>query len=233
MPLVLVRGSGTLGPVTSDLVLREGRDPRAVICALLRRFHALGWVSGTGGGIAVRDGERILMAPSGVHKELVEPEDLFVLDAAGDVVERPRDPALKLSQCAPLFLHAFQKRGAGAVLHSHSLHALAATLISGETFRATHLEMIKGVAGHGYHDLLEVPILENTAHECDLADALGAAIDAFPRAVAVLVRRHGVYVWGRDWREAKVHAECLDYVFAAAVEMRKLGLDASRPPAGG
>jgi hypothetical protein len=25
-----------------------------------------------------------------------------------------------------------------------------------------------------------------------------------------------------------VHAECLDYLFAAAVEMRKLGLDASR-----
>jgi ribulose-5-phosphate 4-epimerase/fuculose-1-phosphate aldolase len=88
--------------------------------------------------------------------------------------------------------------------------------------------MIKGIRGHGYFDMLEIPILENTAHECDLADALGAAIDANPRTVAVLVRRHGVYVWGKDWQEAKVHAECLDYLFAAAVEMRKLGLDASR-----
>jgi methylthioribulose-1-phosphate dehydratase len=219
--------------MSDDDDLRRDRDPRAVICALLRRFHALGWVSGTGGGIAVRDRDRIFMAPSGVQKELVEKDDLFVLDAAGQVLEGPRDSALKLSQCAPLFLHAFTKRGAGAVIHSHSIHALGATLISGATFRATHLEMIKGVAGHGYHDVLEVPILENTAHECDLADALGAAIDAFPRTVAVLVRRHGAYVWGADWREAKVHAECLDYVFAAAVEMRKLGLDASRPPAGG
>lgn len=215
---------GQAAGVNDDLTLRDDRDPPAVLCALLRRFHALGWVSGTGGGIALKDGEQILMAPSGVQKELVQPADLFVLDRAGAVVRRPDDPALSLSQCAPLFQHAFDKRGAGAVIHSHSLHALTATLVSGPTFRVSHLEMIKGVAGHQYDDVLEVPILENTAHECDLADALGAAMDAFPRTVAVLVRRHGVYVWGRDWQQAKVHAECLDYLFAAAVEMKRLGL---------
>ena len=208
-----------------DAILREGTRPREVICELARRFYALGWVSGTGGGISIRDGERLYMAPSGVQKELVAPEDLFVLDGRGDVLERPRDPNLTLSACAPLFLHAFQKRGAGAVLHSHSMNAMAATLLSDEpVFRASHLEMIKGVPGHGYHDELVIPILENTAHECDLADALGAAIDAYPKTSAVLVRRHGVYVWGRDWQQAKVHAECLDYLFAAAVEMKRLGL---------
>jgi methylthioribulose-1-phosphate dehydratase len=209
-------------------LLRSNDDPRGILCALLRRFHALGWVSGTGGGISLREGAHFLIAPSGVQKELIAPEDLFVVDEAGSIVERPRDASLKLSACTPLFLHAFNQRGAGAVLHSHSLHAMAATLISGTHFRVTELEMIKGIRGHGYFDMLEIPILENTAHECDLADALGAAIDANPRTVAVLVRRHGVYVWGKDWQEAKVHAECLDYLFAAAVEMRKLGLDASR-----
>lgn len=215
-----------------DRVLREDRDRRAVLCELARRFHALGWASGTGGGVAMLDGEdRILMAPSGVQKELIAPEDLFVLDARGTVIEQPA--GLKLSACAPLFMHAFTKRGAGAVIHSHSRSAVAATLISDATFRVTHLEMIKGIAGHGYHDVLEVPVLENTAHECDLADALGAAIDAYPRAVAVLVRRHGLYVWGRTWQEAKTHAECLDYLFAAAVEMRALGIDAGAVPGQG
>ncbi len=215
-------------PMSDDL-LRNDEDPRGILCALLRRFHALGWVSGTGGGISLREGANILIAPSGVQKELITRDDLFVVDEAGNMVERPRNASLKLSACTPLFLHAFQKRGAGAVLHSHSLHAMAATLISGSHFRVTELEMIKGIAGHGYFDTLEIPILENTAHECDLADALGAAIDANPRTVAVLVRRHGVYVWGKDWQQAKVHAECLDYLFAAALEMRKLGFDASLP----
>lgn len=217
----------------SDRVLREDRDRRAVLCELLRRFYALGWVSGTGGGISLVDGERILMAPSGIQKELIAPEDLFLLDRAGNVLERPADPGLTLSACAPLFLHAFEKRGAGAVLHTHSVHAMLATLLTPDpVFRISQLEMIKGIAGHGYHDVLEVPILENTAHECDLADALGAAIDAHPRTVAVLVRRHGVYVWGESWQAAKRHAECLDYLFRAAVEARAIGVDLT-PPAKG
>ena len=77
---------------------------------------------------------------------------------------------------------------------------------------------------------LVVPIIDNTARECDLADAMGEAIVAYPRSNAVLVRRHGVYVWGPDWVRAKTHAECYDYLFRAAVEMRRLGVsDASLP----
>jgi methylthioribulose-1-phosphate dehydratase len=207
-------------------MLRDGTRPREVICELARRFYALGWASGTGGGLSIREGDRVFVAPSGVQKELLAPEDLFVVDLEGRVLEQPADPSLTPSACTPLFLEAFRRRGAGAVLHTHSLHAMTATLIApGETFRVTHLEMIKGLAGHGYHDELVVPILENTAHERDLADALGAAIEAHPRASAVLVRRHGAYVWGADWRQAKTHAECLDYLFAAALEMKRLGLD--------
>jgi methylthioribulose 1-phosphate dehydratase/enolase-phosphatase E1 len=40
-----------------------------------------------------------------------------------------------------------------------------------------------------------------------------------------------VYVWGKTWIQAKTQAECYDYLFAAAVKMAQLGLDASRPPA--
>jgi ribulose-5-phosphate 4-epimerase/fuculose-1-phosphate aldolase len=55
-------------------------------------------------------------------------------------------------------------------------------------------------------------------------------MDAHPRTRAVLVRRHGVYVWGRDWREAKTQAEVYEYLFRAAVEMRRMGLDPAAPP---
>lgn len=47
----------------------------------------------------------------------------------------------------------------------------------------------------------------------------------------MLVRRHGVYVWGKDWIAAKTQAECYDYLFEAAVRMRGLGIDAARPSA--
>lgn len=53
-----------------------------------------------------------------------------------------------------------------------------------------------------------VPIIENTARECELTDRLRAAIEAYPQANAVLVRRHGVYVWGKNWIEAKTQVGC-------------------------
>ena len=202
-------------------------EPRQLICELCRQFYTQGWVSGTGGGISIREGDRVYMAPSGVQKERLQPEDLFVLDAEGKVLEAPGG---SLSACAPLFFNAFRIREAGAVMHSHSINALLATLISGDELRVTHLEMMKGIAGHGYHDELVVPVIENTAHEHELADSMAEAMEAYPKSYAVLVRRHGVYVWGRDWVEAKRHAECYDYLFEAAVKMRQLGVDAAKAP---
>jgi methylthioribulose 1-phosphate dehydratase/enolase-phosphatase E1 len=86
-------------------------EAKALICDLCANFYAQGWVSGTGGGISVKasDGS-IVMAPSGVQKERMRPEDMFVLDGAtGDVRETPaaRPPPYrppKLSECSPLFM---------------------------------------------------------------------------------------------------------------------------------
>ena len=57
--------------------------------------------------------------------------------------------------------------------------------------------------GHGYYDTLVVPIIENTARECQLTERLRNAMIAYPKSNAVLVRRHGIYVWGDTWEKAK------------------------------
>lgn len=201
-------------------------DPRALICDLARGFYDLGWVTGTGGGICIRSGDEVVIAPSGVQKERMQPEQMFSMALDGTVLSRPDDAALRPSECSSLFLKAITLRGAGAVIHSHSVHAVLATLLFDRAFEVSHLEMIKGIAGMGYHDTLRVPIIDNTARECDLADALEEAILAAPDTYAILVRRHGVYVWGADWLQAKTHAECYDYLFRAAVEMRRMGIPA-------
>ena len=204
--------------------MEKSTSPRALIVELCRQFYAQGWVSGTGGGISLRQDGRVYLAPSGVQKERIQENDLYVLDEAGEVLEHPASAGLKPSACQPLFFNAFRIRNAGAVLHSHALPAMLVTLLYGEAFECSELEMIKGIEGHGYYDRLTVPIIENTAHECDLADSMARAIEANPRSHAVLVRRHGVYIWGRDWVQAKTHAECYHYLFDAAVQMSKLGL---------
>jgi methylthioribulose-1-phosphate dehydratase len=52
-----------------------------------------------------------------------------------------------------------------------------------------------------------------------------------PNTNAVLVRRHGVYIWGDSWERAKSMAECYDYLFECFVKMKQLGFDPSLPPA--
>ena len=64
----------------------------------------------------------------------------------------------------------------------------------------------QGIAGHGFFDTCVVPIIENTARECELTGRLREAIAAYPRANAVLVRRHGVYVWGANWLQVRFSA---------------------------
>jgi methylthioribulose-1-phosphate dehydratase len=167
------------------------------------------------------------MAPSGVQKEEILEEDIYVMDEHGEILTAPSRPGLKPSECAPLFFNAFRLRDAGAVIHSHGIFALLATLLSEDVFECTEIEMIKGIEGRGYYDKLVVPIIENTARECDLAERMATAMQAYPQSSAVLVRRHGVYVWGRDVEHAKTQAECYHYLFEAAVRMAQLGLDAA------
>jgi len=191
---------------------------RELICGLCRQFYTLGWASGTGGGIAIKHPtlDQILVAPSGVQKERLHRSDLFVVNLEGEVLQSPLNPTLTLSQCWPLFQHAFVKRGAGAIIHSHQQSAVLASLYTGVgrfELRGDFCEMVKGLRGKGYHDSVVIPVINNTAHECDLADSLGDAMDRHPDVDAVLVRSHGIYVWGSSWQQAKTQAECFDYLF--------------------
>ncbi|KAK7486656.1 hypothetical protein BaRGS_00022057 [Batillaria attramentaria] len=212
--------------------------PRNLIPELCRVFYDLGWVTGTGGGISIKLNDEIFIAPSGVQKERIQPEDLFVQTINNEDLEGPPPKKkLKKSQCTPLFMNAYTMRNAGAVIHTHSKAAVMATLLyPGTEFRITHQEMIKGIkkcqkgTNYRFDEELVVPIVENTPEEKDLQDAMAQAMDDYPDACAVLVRRHGVYVWGDTWEKAKSMCECYDYLFDIAVQMKQAGLDPQQVP---
>ncbi|XP_069479471.1 methylthioribulose-1-phosphate dehydratase isoform X6 [Ambystoma mexicanum] len=259
-----------------DEFTKDKTHPRNLIPELCKQFYHLGWVTGTGGGISLKLGDEIYIAPSGVQKERMEettvrqspgldvvrlergtrsteischeddlvtastaqPEDLFVCDIEErDLCSPPAYKNLKKSQCTPLFMNAYTMRGAGAVIHTHSKAAVMATLLfPGKEFRITHQEMIKGIkkctAGgyYRYDDMLVVPIVENTPEEKDLKYRMSQAMCQYPDSCAVLVRRHGVYVWGETWEKAKIMCECYDYLFDIAVQMKQHGLEPSEGP---
>lgn len=236
---------------TPDLI--SYLDSKAVVetkmlaAELCKQFYGLGWVSGTGGSITIKahdpslpkSQQLIVMAPSGVQKERMLAEDMYVLSGNGEVLSAPSPKPSphkppKCSECAPLFLKAYQMRNAGAVIHTHGLESCLATMIHphSKEFRITHMEMMKGIQGHGYYDELVVPIIENTAREYELTDSLAKAIAAYPKTTAVLVRNHGIYIWGDSWISAKTQAECYHYLFDAALKLYQMGLDPSSPSHG-
>ncbi|KIK14639.1 hypothetical protein PISMIDRAFT_687775 [Pisolithus microcarpus 441] len=209
--------------------------PANLIPELCAAFYKLGWVTGTGGGICIRTGDKVYIAPSGVQKERIEPSHMFVLPypqpTTGRIFLRRPTLNLKESACTPLFWNAFEQRNAGSCIHTHSQNAVMATLLwPGDMFEISHQQMIKGVrrGGNGltlsYLDTLKVPIIENTPNEEDLKDSMAEAMEKHPDAAAVLVRRHGIYVWGDDWQKAKTQTECLDYLFEIGVKMKLAGL---------
>lgn len=94
------------------------------------------------------------------------------------------------------------------------------------------IPLVQGIAGCQFGDRLVVPIIENTPFESQLTDSLEQAIKDYPDTHAVLVRRHGIYVWGKTWEQAKTMAECYHYLFQLAVDMHSAGLDPTVVPSG-
>lgn len=239
----------------SLLDANDPNHPANLICELCRLFYDNNWVTGTGGGISIRDvkGENpnlVYIAPSGIQKEKLQPWEMFVVELPDEKLLRtPNDcPAeltksykYKPSACTPLFMSCYTMRDAGACIHTHSQNAVMCSLLWGDKveFEISHIEQIKAlpklavnektgkvekIGSMQYFDKLVLPIIENTPHEEDLTDSLQEAIKNYPGTTAVLVRRHGIYVWGEDVWKAKVYNEALDYLLELAVKMKQSGI---------
>jgi methylthioribulose-1-phosphate dehydratase len=202
-------------------------ETRRLLVELLRSFYAKGWVSGTGGGICgPAEGGGLLLAPTGVHKELVEVDDFFVVDTAdGHVVQPAANPELRPSECNAIFCLAARERGATSVVHSHGLGAVLAGDLAGQQDHVAirDLEMLKGIPGVTNRDTHLVPVVRNTPREPELVEDLARVLDdpRFASSYAVIVRDHGAYIWGEDVMAAKRNAEVYHFLFEASVARQR------------
>jgi methylthioribulose-1-phosphate dehydratase len=200
-----------------------------------RRFYRRGWVLGTSGNFSAVVSRRPLqlaITPSAAHKGTLSGQELLVIDKHGRPAVRPPRPArgrqaqarargarAKPSAEALLHLEIVKARGAGAVLHTHSvwstilsdLHAHDAGLA------ITGYEMLKGLDGVRTHEHLEwIPIVGNDQNMTRLAGVVRSVLGQQPRAHAFLLHRHGLYTWGRTIADAERHVEILEFLLEAA-----------------
>ncbi|GMP65812.1 hypothetical protein CsSME_00026454 [Camellia sinensis var. sinensis] len=95
------------------------RETKLFISDLFRQFYSLGWVSGTGGSISIKVHDHpipkphrlLIISPSGVQKERMVPEDMYVVSPIMSILSSPLSKPYphkppRCSYCAPLFLKA-------------------------------------------------------------------------------------------------------------------------------
>lgn len=182
------------------------------LSATIQMLHRRGWCDGTGGNFSVvvaHEPLRLLMAPSGVDKGSVQPEDLIEVNSGGDVTRG----AGKASAETLLHLRIIECCGAGAVLHTHSL---SATLLSRTELQRGGVclegwEMLKGLEGVRTHDTnVTVPIIDNNQDLQKLSDSAAIRLSEAPHGL--LVSGHGLYAWGNNLNEARRHTEILEFL---------------------
>lgn len=196
-------------------------DPSTVVTRLTNvgnSFYQRGWVLGTAGNFSAvlnREPLRLAITASGLHKGELEPKDFLSVDEHGTVLEGTGRPSAETG----LHLAIAQTTSAGAVLHTHSIWAtiLSDVHAAQQGIALQGFEMLKGLAGVRTHEHREwVPILENSQDYPWLASEIARLIAAQPAIHGILLRRHGLYTWGRDVSEARRHVEILEFLFEAA-----------------
>ncbi len=187
----------------------------AKLAAVAKGFHARGWLLGTSGNLSAvvqREPLRLAMSPSGVDKGELRPEQFLAIDEEARIVS---DHAGKPSDESLLHLRIVKERGAGAVLHTHSVwnNILSDLHASAGGVRIEGYEMLKGLQGVKTHEHSEwLPIIENSQDMPALADVVGRMLNEHEAAHGFLLLRHGLYSWGDTLEQAKRHVEILEFL---------------------
>lgn len=192
-----------------------------------RLFHSRGWSVGTSSNYSVvlgNDPVELIVTASGKDKGRLERNDFVHVGADGCAIE-PDQP--KSSAETMLHVVLAEQAGVGCILHTHSIWG---TLLSDYFFEDGGIEfsgyeMLKGLEGIKTHESVHwIPIFENTQDILILAEKVKACLSDIdqPLTHGFLIRKHGLYTWGRDVFAARRHIEIYEFLFECIA--RKMSL---------
>ncbi len=162
-------------------------DAREALCALGRSLYDRGLTHGSTGNLSVKHGDLYLLTPTGSSLGSLDPARLAVVDATGRHVDgdAPTKEAL-------LHLAMYRQRpDDGAVVHLHSLHSVAVSVLAD----VDPADVLPPLTAYYAMRIGTLPLLPYFAPgDAALAEAVGLAAT---RHHAVLLANHGPVVSGR------------------------------------
>ncbi len=170
------------------------------------------------------DRQHVVIKPSGVPYDEMEPKHMVVVDLDCKVVEGDLRPSSDTPTHVLLYRHF---AGIGGIAHTHSRHAtiFAQARVEIPCFGTTHADHFFGPVP------VTRPLTEqkvNTAYEANTGSAIVERFrDLDPLAMpAVLVAGHAPFTWGKDVAESVKHAIALEAVAEMALGVLRLRPDA-------
>ena len=152
-------------------------------------------VGGTGGNLSIRipGTDTVLVTPTGVSLEEVEPSQNILLDLEGEIIESPRD--LAGSKETGFHLAAYKlKPDVGGIAHVHPPHATA---------YSNKVQPLPLATISARVVLKHVPCIEWFAPgSAELRNAVIGGIEENPGANCILMKEHGILAMGKDLRHA-------------------------------
>lgn len=204
----------------SFIISAQDYEESKKLAALVRIMNGLGHNPATSGNYSLRsktNPDIALVSESGIDKsKFTEDNFLPLYYQSREMHEDYKSSGRKSSDETDIHLTIYQITNANCVLHSHILDSLLfADLFPAKPFATIkNLELLKGFKGIKTHELeINIPIFENTQDIRELAERVKPAILSQPNSYGLLLRGHGIYVWGETVEEAKRHLEVFEYIF--------------------
>ncbi len=180
-----------------------------------RRTVADGLVVGTSGNVSVRVGDLVLVTPTGVRYDRLGPDELTAVDLGG----AQRIGTLRPTSELPMHLAVYRSTAARAVVHTHAVHATAASTLVDE-LPAVHY-MCAALGG-------PVRVARYATYgTAELADAM---IDALRDRTGCLLRNHGTVVYGDSLEAAFDNTAQLEWMCRVWIAARSAGDPVLLPP---
>jgi methylthioribulose-1-phosphate dehydratase len=171
------------------------------------------WFMGTSGNLAIKvqdEPVQFLVTASGKDKRQRTDEDFLLVDQFG----RPAvETHLKPSAETLLHVEIYRRTNAKCSLHVHTIDNNVISEIYGDRGEVTFQgqEIIKAFDKWEEDAVLKIPIIRNYAHIPTLAKAFSDHIQG--DSGAILIRNHGITVWGKSAFEAKKILEASEFLF--------------------
>lgn len=204
----------------SFIISAQDYEESKKLAALVRIMNSLGHNPATSGNYSLRsktNPEIALVSESGIDKsKFTEDNFLPLYYQTREMHEDYKNSGRKSSDETDIHLTIYQITKANCVLHSHILDSLLfADLFSGKSFATIKdLELLKGFRGIKTHEIeINIPVFDNTQDIRSLSEEIKPAILSQPNSYGLLLRGHGIYVWGDTVEEAKRHLEVFEYIF--------------------